>query len=120
MNRKQLRNMTKKIKRRTHCSSEIAKITAYIYGKNAEENHKRSSIKVGDKVKLDVNKITLSKTFPTMNKLYQEFVTSNRDTIFTVAPSDNSKHTSIFTLEEDVSDPKWYFHYKDLIPTEEQ
>ena len=66
----------------------------------------------GDKVKLDVEKITQRKDYERMNPRYKEFVESNVDTVFTA-------HLERDTLISLAEQPEWLFWSGSLIKVKE-
>lgn len=70
-----------------------------------------SELKEGDKVKLDVKKITESKDYQKLNPKYQEFVESNIDTIFTA----HLEQRGLISL---IEQPEWLFWGGNLIKVE--
>lgn len=72
----------------------------------------------GDKVKIDYDYIMGKKTAKDLSKKYIDFITANKDRVFTLAKDE--KHKSFFVFEEDESEPKWLWFGTDLIKYREE
>lgn len=107
MNRKARRDFVKKA-----CKKGISKNTAEAYIAIREAGLDKLSLpkqfNEGDKVKLDVEKITSRKDYERLNPKYKEFVESNRNTVFTA-------HLERDTLVSFVEQPEWLFWSGSLI-----
>lgn len=101
MNRKERRNFVKKARKKG-----ISKNTAEAYIAIKEAGLDKLSLpkqfSEGDRVRLDVEKITSRKDYEQLNQKYREFVESNRDTVFTA-------HLERDTLISFVEQPEWLF-----------
>lgn len=112
MNRKARRDFVKKARKKG-----ISKNTAEAYIAIKEAGLDKLSLpkqfNEGDRVKLDVEKITSRKDYERLNPKYREFVESNRDTVFTA-------HLERDTLISFVEQPEWLFWSGILIKVEEE
>lgn len=80
----------------------------------------KTNIHIGDKVKLNYEKIIHVSDYPNMTKEYKLWVEQNKDKIFTVEQdsrfkSNQFKFSAIVSLKEDNTNPKWLFSIIDLI-----
>lgn len=111
MNRQQKRAFVKKAQ-----SKGISKNVAEAYLAIKEAGLDKVSLpkqfQEGDKVKLDVEKITQRKDYEKMNPRYKEFVESNVDTVFTA-------HLERETLISLAEQPEWLFWSGSLIKVKE-
>lgn len=111
MNRQQKRTFVKKAQ-----SKGISKNVAEAYLAIKEAGLDKVSLpkqfQEGDKVKLDVEKITQRKDYEKMNPRYKEFVESNADTVFTA-------HLERETLISLAEQPEWLFWSGSLIKVKE-
>lgn len=78
--------------------------------------------RIGDKCKLNIERITNRKEWVRMNPKYKDFVLNNADTTFTVQqdkfkPKEDG-FIAIVSLEEDTTEPKWLWNVDDLIKVE--
>ncbi len=112
MNRQQKRAFVKKAQ-----SKGISKNVAEAYLAIKEAGLDKVSLpkqfQEGDKVKLDVEKITQRKDYEKMNPRYKEFVESNVDTVFTA-------HLERETLISLAEQPEWLFWSGSLIKVKEK
>lgn len=79
--------------------------------------------RIGDKCKLNIERITNRKEWANLNPKYKQFVLDNKNTVFTVQ-ADNYKPKSdgfvaIVAFAEDTTDPKWLWSVDDLIKIED-
>ena len=79
---------------------------------------KASGFEEGDRVKIDYDYIMGKKSAENLSEKYIEFISNNKDKVFTLAKDD--KHKSFFVFEEDVSEPKWLWFGTDLIRYKEE
>lgn len=114
MNREQKRNFIK-IAKKKGISEEHAK--AYMAMKEEQMANiikaedvifERRIINDGDKVRIDVDKISSSKYYSNMMDEYKEFIENSRDIVFTA----KVEKGHFVSLEEN---PKWLFWVGDLI-----
>ena len=112
MNRQQKRAFVKKAQ-----SKGISKNVAEAYLAIKEAGLDKVSLpkqfQEGDKVKLDVEKITQRKDYEKMNPRDKEFVESNVDTVFTA-------HLERETLISLAEQPEWLFWSGSLIKVKEK
>lgn len=107
MNRQERRKMAKRWHVAPALVTEIERMMA--------AEHELVPFEPGQKVKLNVDKI-LSHA-KVLKDNYIEYVRSHADDVFTVAKSVEG-FKQIVTLEEDQTDPKWYWKTSDLIAAE--
>lgn len=71
----------------------------------------------GDKVKINLSRIRKNKDYKKFSNKYINFLNENKDKIFTVERPAGRLNSweNIWSLVEDISDPKWCFHESDLI-----
>ena len=80
----------------------------------------------GEQVMLDYNRIITYPDWKIQRKDYKDWVTENKDKIFTVEfdPIKKERHSNDYNtlvqLKEDETKPKWLFWAGDLIPVEGQ
>lgn len=83
----------------------------------------KSRPRIGDKCKLNVERITGRKEWGKLNPKYKQFVQDNKNTIFTVQQDKFKPHkdgfVSIVSLVEDTTEPKWLWCVDDLIKIED-
>ena len=74
-------------------------------------------LKEGDKVKINLNRIRKNKDYKKISNKYKNFLNENKHRIFTVERPTGRLNSwkNIWSLTEDMSDPKWCFHDSDLI-----
>ena len=73
-------------------------------------------IKEGEAVMLNAEAITSRKDFAGMEPAYIEFVTNNKEKVFTVMYDPGRlDNPTLVSLREDTKDPKWLFWQGDLI-----
>lgn len=94
-----------------------------MWGKLSAEGE-RMNIHIGDKVKLDYNSIINDVDYDTFSNEYKQWITEHKDNIFTVIGNEKfkpnqNKFSSIVSLKEDNTDPKWLFSTMNLIKTGE-
>lgn len=80
----------------------------------------RMNIHIGDKVKLNYESIINDVDYSTLSKEYKQWVEKNKDNIFTVIEDEKfkpnqHKFSSIVSLKEDTTEPKWLFSTVNLI-----
>lgn len=79
--------------------------------------------RIGDKCKVNVERITGRKEWSKLNPKYKQFVLDNKNTIFTVQQDKFKPHkdgfVSIVSLVEDTTEPKWLWCVDDLIKIED-
>ena len=107
MNRAQKRATITKIRKKGYSLEDAKKILAF-----KEAVTELSHFDDGDKVCLRYNRITKSPDFTRKNPRYQEFVESHKNDIFTVKHVEGK--VTFVELEEDTTDPKWWWHEMDL------
>ena len=76
------------------------------------------TIKPGDTVMLDYERITSHKDYDTYNPKYRDFIEANKDKCFTTEAVPNKPYRNIFQFVEDESAVKWYFVGDDLVKVE--
>lgn len=101
MNRKEKRLFIKKA-RDAGFDKKMAEMYLAIKESGANE------LKEGDKIKLDVKKITESKGYQNLNPKYKEFVESNVNTVFTA----HLEQKGLISL---IEQPEWLFWSGNLI-----
>lgn len=83
------------------------------------ERYDKSRPQIGDKCKINVEKIISRKDWERLNPAYKQFVLDNVDTIFTVQEdkfkSKADGFIAIVSLVEDTTKPKWLWSVDDLI-----
>lgn len=107
MNREQKRKFVKNQKKRGVKESE-AKAYAEIISHGSGQNTPPNSIAEGDKVKLNIDAITARQNYNIMSGLYKEFVTANKDEVFTA-------HVERENLISFIEEPRWIFWSGDLV-----
>lgn len=83
-----------------------------------------ANIHIGDKVKLDYENIIQDVSYPNFSTEYKQWIEKNKNNIFTVIGDEKfkpnqSQFSSIVSLREDNTDPKWLFSTMNLIKTGE-
>ncbi len=71
----------------------------------------------GDKVRLDIDRITKRKNYDETSEEYRAFVESNRERIFT-AHLYRNRENEFSAIIELVEEPKWLFWHGDLVRVE--
>lgn len=77
----------------------------------------KNEFEVGDKVKINYEKIMNSKISNGLSERYKSFLEENKDKVFTL--NRDEKHKSFFVFDEDSSEVKWLWYGGDLIKVEE-
>lgn len=74
-------------------------------------------LKEGSKVKINISRIRKNKDYKKFSNKYIDFLNENKDKIFTIErPSGRlNGWKNIWSLAEDISDPKWCFYESDLV-----
>lgn len=112
MNRQQKRAFVKKAQSKG-ISRNVAEAYLAIKEAGLDKVSLPKQFQEGDKVKLDVEKITQRKDYEKMNPRYKEFVESNVDTVFTA-------HLERETLISLAEQPEWLFWSGSLIKVKEK
>lgn len=68
--------------------------------------------KTGQLAKLNVEQIKSRNS--KLSKKYMDFLDSNKDKIFTVELDAKNNYTTMYSLQEDISEVKWLFWEEDL------
>ena len=71
----------------------------------------------GDKVKINLSRIRKNKDYKKFSNKYINFLNENKDKIFTIERPTGRLNNwrNIWSLAEDMSDPKWCFYESDLV-----
>lgn len=69
----------------------------------------------GTKVKLNYDLITSAFGYEKRNERYKAFVEENKDKEFTVMYDEKHNSGKLVSLQEDETDPRWYWFCGDLI-----
>ncbi|MEE0859476.1 MAG: hypothetical protein U0M12_08445 [Acutalibacteraceae bacterium] len=118
MNRKQKRQLSKYKTNKSIVFNNLSKIAIDSLTAKTDKSRPR----IGDKCRINIDKITNRKEWDRLNPKYKKFVLDNASTIFT-AREDKFKpkedgFVSIVAFEEDITEPKWLWNVDDLIKVE--
>lgn len=71
----------------------------------------------GNKVKINISRIRKNKDYKKFSTKYINFLNENKDKTFTIERPTGRLNgwKNIWSLTEDVSDPKWCFYDSDLV-----
>ena len=74
-------------------------------------------LKEGDKVKINISRIRKNKDYKKFSNKYINFLNENKDKTFTIERPTGRLNSwkNIWSLTEDMSDPKWCFYESDLV-----
>lgn len=110
MNRKQKRNIQGALRKKGYSERQIA---SYLMLKEREEQAGKYA--EGDKVQLDIQKLTGHPNWPRLRQEYREWVLAHTGQTFTVQYDPQQKERpSLVCLAEDETVPKWLFFVGDL------
>lgn len=115
MNREERRTLEREIKKLTkNTGLTDNQIKGYIKFKDWQS--KSTSLKEGDKVKLNYEVIVNDINYKTKTIKYKNFIEENKETVFTVEYDQKyKKNPWLVCLKEDITQPKWLFIANDLI-----
>lgn len=115
MNRKQKRYANKHKATKTTAFNRLANVAI----KTLTEDYDKSRPQIGDKCKINVEKLISRKDWERLNPAHKQFVLDNVDTIFTVQEdkfkSNKDGFIAIVSFVEDTTEPKWLWSVDDLI-----
>lgn len=110
MGRKERRELEKKVKHLAKTKPwELQAMVRETYARELIESRlNKETLAPGDKVVLDVAKITKDVDWPNMKSEYQQFVIDNADKVFTLRKEARQQGPwSFVSFEEDTTDPRW-------------
>ena len=110
MGRAERRKLAKKIKHIQNTKPwELQTLIQEQYARELIESRlNKETLAPGDKVRLDVAKITNDVDWPNFKPEYQQFVIDNADKVFTLKKEARQQGPfSFVSFEEDETDPKW-------------
>jgi hypothetical protein len=119
MNRKQKRHANKHKATKTTVFNHLANVAI----ETLTERYDKSRPRIGDKCKINIEKLISRKDWERLNPAYKQFVLDNVDTIFTVQEDKfkpkNDGFVATVALAEDTTEPKWLWCVDDLIKVED-
>lgn len=110
MGRKERRELERKVKHLAKTKPwELQALVQEKYARKLIESRlNKETLAPGDKVMLDVAKITNDVDWPNFKPEYQQFVIDNADKVFTLKKEARQQGPfSFVSFEEDPTDPKW-------------
>lgn len=114
MNRKQKRHVNN-YNKKPNAFNRLANVAI----ETLTKKYDKSRPQVGDKCKINVEKIISRKDWERLNPKYKQFVLDNVDTTFTAQEDkfkpDKDGFIAIVSFVEDTTEPKWLWSVDDLI-----